>query len=179
MERTITITLCEVRFQITEGGYKLLSDYLCDIESRVSTSPNSREVMRGVERRVVEIFKLRNPFNISAVDITMVREAIDRIGDSSKFGEKSSNYCSSQPYLGSDRRLMRDGASGVFGGVCAGIAAYYNLDLTFVRIAALALMLFGGVSVIVYIVLWAVLPMAVSPAEIEMLHRNNFRRPRQ
>ncbi len=179
MKTTISISLAGFRFQVTEDGYKLLSDYLCDIESRVSENPNSVDIMRGVERRIAEIFKFHNPFSVTSIDRSVVMEAIFKVGEPSKFGGHSSGYCSSRPYMGSDRRLMRDGSSGILGGVCAGIAAYYNLDLAYVRIAAFILIFFGGLSVMLYLVLWIVLPMAISPADIEMLHRNNFRRPRK
>lgn len=44
------------------------------------------------------------------------------------------------------------------GGVCGGIAEYFNLDSTFVRLLFVLLALFGGLTVFIYIVLWVIAP---------------------
>jgi len=44
------------------------------------------------------------------------------------------------------------------GGVCGGIAEYFHLDSTFVRLAFVLLVLFGGVTIIIYVVLWIIAP---------------------
>ena len=57
------------------------------------------------------------------------------------------------------RRLYRDTERGIFGGVCAGIANYLGLEPWLIRLAFVALVLFGGLMapLIVYIVLVFVL----------------------
>jgi phage shock protein PspC (stress-responsive transcriptional regulator) len=44
------------------------------------------------------------------------------------------------------------------GGVCGGLAEYFDADPTFMRLLFVLLALFGGLTVIAYIVLWAVGP---------------------
>lgn len=46
------------------------------------------------------------------------------------------------------------------GGVCAGLAEYFNLDVSLVRIAYVLLSIFsaGFPGVLVYIILWIVVP---------------------
>lgn len=64
------------------------------------------------------------------------------------------------------RRLMRS-AGRRLGGVCGGIAEYFALDPTLVRVVAVILLLvgpLGGVTFLGYIVLWVVLP--ESPAAV-------------
>jgi phage shock protein C len=55
------------------------------------------------------------------------------------------------------RRLVRNGRDKKIAGVCAGIADYFGLDVTLVRIAFLLFALFG-VGEIVYLVIWIVAP---------------------
>lgn len=64
----------------------------------------------------------------------------------------------------SRRRLMRSSADKKIGGVCAGIADYFDLDPTIIRVVWLLLALCGGTGLVAYLVLWIVLPLA--PAEV-------------
>jgi phage shock protein C len=45
-------------------------------------------------------------------------------------------------------------------GVCAGFAAYFDLDVTIVRVVWLIVALFGGGGVLAYIIAWIVMPEA-------------------
>lgn len=56
-------------------------------------------------------------------------------------------------------RLFRSQDS-IIAGVCAGVAEYFGLDVSLVRIATLLLILFGGLSLWVYIILWLIVPKA-------------------
>ena len=58
-----------------------------------------------------------------------------------------------------NRRLCRSQDS-IIAGVCAGVAEYFGLDVSLVRIATLLLILFGGLSLWVYIILWLIVPKA-------------------
>ena len=60
----------------------------------------------------------------------------------------------------SRRRLMRSSADKKIAGVCAGIADYFDLDATVVRIIWLLLFLLAGTGGIAYIICWIVLPLA-------------------
>ena len=44
------------------------------------------------------------------------------------------------------------------GGVCGGLAEYFNVDSTFVRLLFVLFALLGGLTVIMYLVLWIVAP---------------------
>ena len=56
------------------------------------------------------------------------------------------------------RRLMRSRYDRKIAGVCAGVAEYFDLDVTLVRIVWLLVALFGGGGVIAYLVGWIVMP---------------------
>jgi phage shock protein C len=55
------------------------------------------------------------------------------------------------------KRLYRSTKNKVLGGVCAGIAEYFNIDPVIVRIIAV-LLLFSGAGLIAYIVAWIIVP---------------------
>lgn len=56
------------------------------------------------------------------------------------------------------KKLYRSSSNEMIAGVCAGIADYFNVDPTIVRLAFLLLALAGGPGVILYIILVLVIP---------------------
>ena len=65
-------------------------------------------------------------------------------------------------------RLYRKKEGAIIGGVCIGIANNYNIDSLLIRIAALILVFFtGGLFIVVYLVLWSVLPASDSDTNIK------------
>ncbi len=61
----------------------------------------------------------------------------------------------------SPRRLYRSRNQRVIAGVCGGLAEYFNLDPTWIRLAFILLSLLGvGLFVIVYIIFWIIVPLA-------------------
>ena len=58
------------------------------------------------------------------------------------------------------KRLMRSSTDKKIGGVCAGIADYFDLDATIIRVVWVLLVLCAGTGLVFYLVLWLVLPLA-------------------
>lgn len=57
-----------------------------------------------------------------------------------------------------NKKLYRDEYHRVFGGVCSGLADYFDMDVTIVRLLFVVVAFAGGFAIIPYIVLWIVLP---------------------
>jgi len=56
------------------------------------------------------------------------------------------------------KKLVRSTNDRKLGGVCAGLADYFDIDVTLVRVLWLLATLIPGPNILVYIVLWIVLP---------------------
>lgn len=56
-----------------------------------------------------------------------------------------------------DKRLFRS-RNKVIAGVCGGMAEFFGLDASMVRLATVLLILFAGLSLWVYIILWLIVP---------------------
>jgi phage shock protein PspC (stress-responsive transcriptional regulator) len=66
-------------------------------------------------------------------------------------------------------RMYRDPDHRIIGGVCSGMAAYWDMDPIILRVIFAALIFAGGLGVVVYLVLYIVLPEAKTTAQkIEM-----------
>ncbi|HLT57141.1 MAG TPA: PspC domain-containing protein [Limnochordales bacterium] len=57
-----------------------------------------------------------------------------------------------------ERRLYRSRTDRILGGVCGGLARYFDVDPTLVRLAWLLTSLWAGAGVVVYLVAWIVIP---------------------
>jgi phage shock protein PspC (stress-responsive transcriptional regulator) len=58
------------------------------------------------------------------------------------------------------KRLMRSSRDKKIAGVCAGLADYFDLDPTIVRVVWLLAIFFAGTGFLIYIILWIALPLA-------------------
>jgi len=56
------------------------------------------------------------------------------------------------------RKLYRSRSQRMIAGVCGGLADYFNIDATLVRVLFLLLAVFGGTGLVIYIVMWLIVP---------------------
>ncbi len=56
------------------------------------------------------------------------------------------------------KKLYRSRTDRKIAGVCGGLAQYFNVDPTVVRIGMIVLALPGGPSILIYVLLWVVMP---------------------
>lgn len=174
MKTTVNVSLSGRAFIIEEDAYAMLRNYLDDIKSRLSSAEN--EIISDVENRISEILLSKIGNVTQVVNINMIQSVISIIGAPHYFGEKSTeerkSYDTPPPRYGREpepRRLMRDGRRRIFGGVCAGLASYMGTDITLIRIVALILFFCAGFGFIPYLILWIVIPKAVTREEMEMV----------
>jgi phage shock protein C len=64
------------------------------------------------------------------------------------------------------KRLYRSPKERMIGGVCGGLAEYFTVDPTLVRLAAVALLLCFGTGVLAYLVAWVVVPLRPEGAAV-------------
>lgn len=60
-------------------------------------------------------------------------------------------------------RLLRSRTDRVIGGVCGGLAHYFDLDPVIVRLIFVLLVMGGGIGFLLYIILWAIIPSERAP----------------
>ena len=56
------------------------------------------------------------------------------------------------------RRLYRSRTDRKLAGVCGGLAQYFNLDATLIRVLFVALAVFGGSGLVLYLAMWIIVP---------------------
>jgi phage shock protein C len=58
----------------------------------------------------------------------------------------------------STRKLYRSRSNRKLAGVCGGLAQYFNLDATLVRVLFVALAVLGGSGIVLYVAMWIIVP---------------------
>lgn len=58
-----------------------------------------------------------------------------------------------------EKRLHRSRTEKMIGGVCGGLAEYFGIDPTIVRVVWVLITLTAGLGILLYLVLWIVMPL--------------------
>lgn len=159
MKETVNVNIGSQAFTIDQDAYVALKGYLDDIRSRLPLTDT--ESMVDIESRLAEIFRERVTTPMRVLTLEMVQAAMSQMGSPADFGE-----CCNPPQEPGQatepgrRRLYRPRTGRSIAGVCSGIAEFFDLDVTLVRLIAILLVFFGGLSFWVYIILWIVIPNA-------------------
>ena len=169
MKITVSINLGGYSFNIDEDAYAELKMYLRNLELHFAREESASEILSDIETRMAELFRTKITSYKQVINIEDVRQAISVLGTpediSDSDGPTSREKFSSPGY----HRMYRDPDNRVIGGVCSGMGAYWNIDPVIVRIIFIALALAGGIGVMVYLILYIVLPEAKTTAQkIEM-----------
>jgi phage shock protein PspC (stress-responsive transcriptional regulator) len=64
------------------------------------------------------------------------------------------------------RKLGLSNTDRKIGGVCSGLAKYFDTDVTLVRIIFALLVMLGGSGVIIYLIAWMIMPRMASTDEV-------------
>ncbi|MEI6766551.1 MAG: PspC domain-containing protein [Bacteroidota bacterium] len=166
MNKTIAVNISGVFFHIDEDAYKILEAYLDSLKKHFDGTPGKDEIMQDIELRIAEIFQTKiNPVK-QLILLPDVEEAIGILGKPQEISNAEGNEQPEPEKLKTGtRRLYRDTDDRILGGVASGLGHYFSIDPVWFRLAFLVMMFIFGSSVLVYIVLWAIIPKAGSTEE--------------
>jgi phage shock protein PspC (stress-responsive transcriptional regulator) len=164
MKITVSINLGGYSFNIDEDAYAELKRYLKNLELHFAGEESSAEILSDIETRMAELFRTKLTNYKQVIDIGDVHQVITVLGTpediSDNEGPTVRDKFSSPGY----HRMYRDNDHRVIGGVCAGIAAYWDIELWLVRLIFFILAMMG-VGFLIYLILYIVLPEAKTTAE--------------
>ena len=174
MKETVNANIGSLAFTLDEDAYRALGNYFDDIRRRLPE--DDAETMSDIETRVAEIFreKVASPMRVITLDV--VRATMEQMGSPADFGEpRDAAQDGAEPAGGEScepapQRLYRSRTERSIAGTCGGLAAYFDADPTLIRLVTLLLILFGGLSIWAYIILWIVIP--EEPARKFNINRN-------
>jgi phage shock protein PspC (stress-responsive transcriptional regulator) len=164
MKRTTTVNIGGQVFNMDEDAYDLMQYYLASIGGQFENEKERREIMDDVEHRIAEIFQAKLGTYRQVLSIADVEGMMAVMGKPSDFGAED-EAVPGQAYRRGYRRMYRDPDTRVLGGVCGGMGAYWHIDPLIVRIIFLIAFFGYGIGLIIYLLLWIVIPEARTTAQ--------------
>lgn len=174
MKTTISAAVGGYNFIFDNDAFARLSDYL--EKFRKALDPiGAQEVMDELEMRIADLFKERLSGK-EVVDIQMVDSIIAQLGlpEGEQYRGSENSTRVEEPKagfpLGNGGRIMRDPDDRKLGGVCSGLAHYFSIDVTLMRILFLLALVMGTAGFWIYVILWFIVPEANTAAKKCELH---------
>ena len=185
MKKVVNASVGGRSFSFDEDAYTRLVAYFDHFKARLNKDSKAAEdeVMSDLENRIAELFDQgTGGASYRVVDLPLVTRVVGQLGMPDGSAEPVSGTAGASSgerrtettgpdfsYAGDKgdrkKRLFRDPDNKAIGGVCAGLAAFLNIDITIVRIVLLLALLLWGSGFIVYLVLWIVVPLAKTSAD--------------
>ena len=172
MNKTININLSGIIFHIDEEAYKKLSKYLDAIKASLASSEGRDEIVADIEARIAELFQSKMSDSKQVIGMNDVDEVIAVMGQPEDYRGDEYSEDHSSSYTGSyttsytsKKRVFRNSDDKVIGGVCGGIAAYFDIDTIWIRLFFVVAIFGFGFGFPLYIILWIIIPEAKTTAE--------------
>ena len=162
MKETINVNIAQQAFTMDMDAYSALTVYLDDISRRMPEGDT--ETMADIESRIAEIFRERVPSSMMVITYSVVKSTMAQLGDAENFGAANRPLNDSKTAKQSGvKKFYRSRTTHAIAGVCGGLASYFGIDATLIRILAFACIFVAGITLWLYLILWLVVPL--EPAE--------------
>lgn len=171
MNKTVNINLGGMFFHIDEDAFQKLTRYFEAIKRSLSNSNGQDEIIKDIEMRIAELFAEKHSSDKQVINLRALDEVIAIMGqpedyridnEETEFQQKNTAYDYTARSI---KKLYRDKDGGMLGGVLAGLGHYFGVDKVWLRVILLILVFVYGTGILAYIILWIVMPEAVTTSE--------------
>ena len=162
MKEITRIHLASIPFNVEIEAKKALEKYLNGVETSLVAD---KDTMREIEARVAEILNERGVIGEKVITSDDLAIVIEQLGEPAAFIDEEA-LDSDRSAVRPIRKLYRDSDGAMLAGVFGGIAAYFRIDATIVRLIGVVLLFVtAGAMIPVYVVLAIVVPAAKTAAQ--------------
>ncbi len=158
MKQVININFQGRVVPIEVTAFEILNQYIDSLNRHFAAEPGKEEIINDIENRIGELFQERLDSGSNCITEEHVYGVIASMGRPEDFdsdAEKVEQVL--HTYTDQRRRLYRDENNKKIGGVCSGIANYFDLDVTLVRVLFILFAL-AGFGILFYLILWIAVP---------------------
>lgn len=180
MNKVVTVNLNGNAYQVEEVAYQALQGYLDQARAKLAGNVDCAEIMTDLEQAIADKCDTFLGANHNVVSAAEMSQILQEMGPVEASPEPSAADPAADATQGGPapaaptRRLYRLPDQGVCGGVCAGFAAYFNVDVVWVRLIFVALVFFTGVWFAIWLVMLFVMPRATTPEEVALAYGAPF-----
>ena len=177
MKQVVNVAIGQKSFVLEQEACDFLSKYLNHFKFGTSAGVQGDQTMESIEERIAEILTNQISDVKNVVTLGMVKDVVGQIGlpngekyygdaqsqsNSSQSNTQSYNY---QSMYAPTKRLYRDPDNRFLAGACGGLGAYFDIDPVVLRIVFVLVFFVLGGGLLVYLLLWIILPKASTPAQ--------------
>ncbi len=153
MKKVLTVHISSQLFQMEEDGYDLIRKVLAKIDDG---SARGKSLVKEIEARIASLLNEKASVE-KLVTCEQVEDIIYNMGYSGYLKQESYQRYNSDNHS-EYKKLYRQSDQKVLGGVCSGIAVYFNTDPVFIRILFIVLFFGAGTGLLLYLIMWIVVP---------------------
>lgn len=172
MNKTIIINISGIIFHIEEDAYEKLKAYMTEVKSYFIKSEDSFEIVSDIENRIAELFsEIIQVEEKQVIVMNDVERIIRTMGQAQDFENAMKDDSIEEEFIAEaapkniKKRLYRNPDDKIAAGICSGIAAYFNVDPIWIRLALALSIVFFGSGIFLYLILWVIMPEAVTRTE--------------
>ncbi len=171
MKRTFNANISGIVFHIDEDAFEQLNAYLENLKKHFETTEGADEIISDIESRLAEILQEKLGPSKQVVSLADVEEAIKMLGQPFEMeSDQDQDEPKKDSFKINPKRLFRNPDSRLVAGVASGLAAYFGIDALITRILFVVLTFVSGLGILLYIVMWIVVPEAKSTSEKLQMH---------
>ena len=165
MKKNFSVNIGGRIFNIDDDAYECLNNYLSRLRHFFAAEQGYAEIIADIEMRIAELLDLQKEQGLSIITLKHIEDVIASMGEPDQLSDSETEQPKHAPGIKTRGKLFRDPDNRQIGGVAAGIAAWFGIDPVWVRLIFAAFTLFYAVGIIVYAVLWLILPVAQTTSE--------------
>ena len=174
MNKTVNINLAGTFFHIDEDAYLKLQRYLEAIKRSFTDSQGRTEILADIEARIAELFSERVQNDRQVIRLKEVDDVISIMGQPEDYlvddeifeDEPQTDF---RRKATTSKKLFRDTENSYIGGVSSGLGHYIGIDTVWIRLIWIILIFGFGTGILLYILLWILVPEAKTTAEKIMM----------
>lgn len=185
MKQIQKVSIANISFSLDSDAYVSLKQYLDSLHAYYDKDPDGGEIIADIEARIAELI-LNEQIYTKIVSRQLVDSIVTQLGMPEEIGDADDRPAgvAPQPDTVIARRLYRRREGRILGGVCSGMAHFWEVNVAWLRLIFLAPMIlfiiaapfdwdntrdfalgWSWVFIVIYIVLWFAIPLAKSPRQ--------------
>lgn len=180
MRPVITVSLSGRAYQLEDDAHAALARYLAEAEHALEGNPDRTEILADLEQAIADKCERFLNAHKTVLRLGELEQVIAEMGpvdsgagttagrpDQTPGHAQGTRGAAGGSPRAAPRRLYQISEGALLSGVCKGIAVYFDIDVTLVRLLfVLAALLTGGFAVLVYVAMMFIVPYAQTPEDL-------------
>lgn len=174
MKKNFSVNIGGRIFNIDDDAYECLNNYLSRLRNFFAADQGYQEIIADIEMRIADLLDEQTANGQPLINLKHIEVVIASMGEPDQLSDNETEKPKAAPERKTRGKLFRDPDNRQIAGVASGIAAWFGIDPVWVRLIFAAFTLFYAIGIIVYAVLWLILPIAQTTSEKLEMQRQSI-----